>query len=203
VATFAPCAIWHRLRRLADLLTVVSAWRGRRVIASRRNSSRDCSQRRRSPPLEFQTDVLASPFPPSLGLRGDAPPWEVGPERISRRGASDQPAFPANCDRNVACVAHAIVIGPFELAAPGPGSSKAPKTRARSLGCDSLSAQANLLPICYPSASSWSPAIEPRMRCSARSTSNALVATGAVRRPRQLVAEAAERRLATARRGRP
>jgi hypothetical protein len=81
----------------------------------------------------------------------DAPPREVGPERISRRGASDQPALPANCVRNVACVAHAIVIGPFELAAPGPGSSKAPKTRARSLDCDFVvGAGTHLLPNLLP-----------------------------------------------------
>jgi hypothetical protein len=106
-------------------------------------------------------------------------------------------------------VAHAIVIGPsivigpFELAAPGPGSSKARKTRARSLGCDSLSAQAHLLPNLLPIR---------LVLVACDPAENALFGPLGLERssppaqcvrPRQLVGEAAERRLATARRGRP
>jgi hypothetical protein len=85
-----------------------------KVLPSRRNSSGDCSMAPQST-ARVQTDVLASPCPPVPGVatrRATLGGWPR--EDLTTRGQRSTGAS-ANCDRNVACVARAIVIGPLEL----------------------------------------------------------------------------------------
>jgi hypothetical protein len=97
-----------------------------KVAARRRNSSGDCSKAPQST-ARVQTDVLASPCPPGVATRratlGGWPGEDLMAPGQRSTGAS------ANCDRNVACVAGAIVIGPLQLQFRVTGPRSHSKTR--------------------------------------------------------------------------
>jgi hypothetical protein len=81
-----------------------------KVVARPPETRAGTAKRRRSPPLEFQTDVSCVSVSPR--------PWGCDETRhlgrLAPRGFHDpgqrSTGASANCGRNVACVAHAIAI---------------------------------------------------------------------------------------------